>query len=1137
MTPNSGLENFLNLDNIPPHNIKQFVNILGEASKSVNHENLTVLLTIVSDGEGFLSCLTNFFRNMPKETSMQNYEQYPEIIRSISDVFRLILLRLPSRHEKIAEPFEALLVTLRALKRMKILTDEELFNSVFELEEIRDKIYSKERHVAKVDLKSEQEQARFDNEIHPPNDFREIPEYPEREELLPNYKPFLRPSIIVDSYNDLDHYLDVQYRLYREDFISPLREGLDEFMNFIDKPIRRGQNPRFQDIRAYKNVSILGPVSRSNGLNHMLEFDMSNLRRVQWEFSKRLIFGSLVCLSSDKFQTLIFATVANREVKNLKDGLIEVRFEGGAHAVSRLDQHLSYDMIETTAYFEACRHVLFGLQRINDIPFERYIVSCTNDVKHPAYLTEETKFDFSPMLNEDRPFDLAESSLEAAFKSLVLKKSEENISVPVLKPHLWPSKEKLKLDDSQLKAVTSALTREFAIIQGPPGTGKTYIGLKIVKTLLKNKRAWQGERRRPMLVVCYTNHALDQFMEGIHDFMPTGIVRAGSRSSCESLKKCMLSELRQQRRHDRVVRQDVFLSRMAMREDMQTLAKEMADLNKLIVGASSQLLNIEVLERQMNRVHYSQFCEFLWMGYKSKELMHMWLSDGGAIDLQETEEPRNEPGQDNMQHFDTTLNVQTEAEALQMQRLDEQNTDMIGPVVQFRSLDDVNSHGNGYKEKERDNEWTMITKKRKLSNKRIRQMLAERNSMPHWYANRVSDVWALNSRDRWRLYRYWLNKYTTELTAERTRREEKYERIARQLDEVMQQEDKEILQEATVIGMTTTGAAKYRTVLQQIQPSVIVVEEAAEVLEAHIITALSPGCQHLILIGDHKQLRPNPTVYRLAKTYNLEVSLFERMVKNGLRFDCLELQHRMRPEISILMKHIYDDLKDHESVKHFDSIKGVQKNIFLVNHQEEELQNEEIMSHSNEHEALFAMALCQYLLQQGYEASQITILTTYKGQLFRMKAIMKKNAKMFSAVRATVVDNFQGEENDIIILSLVRSNPENKIGFLSIENRVCVALSRARKGFYVIGNFTLLASQSRLWSKIVNDMQREKCFGTSLLLACQKHPQTTIEAATATDFAKAPEGGCLLPCGSRMPCGHVCGLPCHPYDPEHEMIK
>ena len=48
--------------------------------------------------------------------------------------------------------------------------------------------------------------------------------------------------------------------------------------------------------------------------------------------------------------------------------------------------------------------------------------------------------------------------------------------------------------------------------------------------------------RRPILVVCYTNHALDQFLEGIHDFHPQGIVRIGGRSQSEVMKACCLSE-------------------------------------------------------------------------------------------------------------------------------------------------------------------------------------------------------------------------------------------------------------------------------------------------------------------------------------------------------------------------------------------------------------------------------------------------------------------------------------------------------------------------------------------------------------------------------------------------------------------
>ena len=116
-------------------------------------------------------------------------------------------------------------------------------------------------------------------------------------------------------------------------------------------------------------------------------------------------------------------------------------------------------------------------------------------------------------------------------------------------------------------------------------------------------------------------------------------------------------------------------------------------------------------------------------------------------------------------------------------------------------------------------------------------------------------------------------------------------------------------------------------------------EEAAEVLEAHIVTSLTPGCQHLILIGDHQQLRPNPTVYDLQINYDLDVSLFERMVTNGMLFSRLCLQHRMRPEIAKMLDHIYVEpkLQNDESVLDFEDIKGVERNLFFVDHNEGEV--------------------------------------------------------------------------------------------------------------------------------------------------------------------------------------------------------
>lgn len=107
--------------------------------------------------------------------------------------------------------------------------------------------------------------------------------------------------------------------------------------------------------------------------------------------------------------------------------------------------------------------------------------------------------------------------------------------VAILDPNGRLNANQLGLDESQAAAFYVALTQQISIIQGPPGTGKTYLGLRIVETLLKNRGSWIDHQRVPILVICYTNHALDQFLEGILQFTKM-IVRIGGQSKCDALK-------------------------------------------------------------------------------------------------------------------------------------------------------------------------------------------------------------------------------------------------------------------------------------------------------------------------------------------------------------------------------------------------------------------------------------------------------------------------------------------------------------------------------------------------------------------------------------------------------------------------
>ncbi len=99
-------------------------------------------------------------------------------------------------------------------------------------------------------------------------------------------------------------------------------------------------------------------------------------------------------------------------------------------------------------------------------------------------------------------------------------------STPVCRAALEPLLHECTiLDVAQAAAVRLALSSELALIQGPPGTGKTFLGVLIAKVLLQNRP--QAERG-PILTVCYTNHALDQFLEGYASFLFLVVCKSAS---------------------------------------------------------------------------------------------------------------------------------------------------------------------------------------------------------------------------------------------------------------------------------------------------------------------------------------------------------------------------------------------------------------------------------------------------------------------------------------------------------------------------------------------------------------------------------------------------------------------------------
>jgi helicase required for RNAi-mediated heterochromatin assembly 1 len=129
-----------------------------------------------------------------------------------------------------------------------------------------------------------------------------------------------------------------------------------------------------------------------------------------------------------------------------------------------------------------------------------------------------------------------------------------------------------------------------------------------------------------------------------------------------------------------------------------------------------------------------------------------------------------------------------------------------------------------------------------------------------------------------------------------------------------------------------------------------------------------------------------------------------------------------------------------------------------------------------------------YLVLNGVRPEDITVLTFYAGQRKMILKALRNHVNLQGLFfKVATVDSYQGEENKIILLSLVRSNSWDEIGFLSNANRICVALSRAQEGLYLFGNDANLRTNS-MWNTILDILsQTPGRLASEFPLTCMKH--------------------------------------------------
>jgi intron-binding protein aquarius len=251
----------------------------------------------------------------------------------------------------------------------------------------------------------------------------------------------------------------------------------------------------------------------------------------------------------------------------------------------------------------------------------------------------------------------------------------------------------------------------------------------------------------------------------------------------------------------------------------------------------------------------------------------------------------------------------------------------------------------------------------------------------------------------------------------------------------------------------------------------ILMEESAQILEIETFIPLllqnpMDGLNRLkrwIMIGDHHQLPPVIKNMAFQKYSNMEQSLFTRFVRLGVPTIDLDAQGRARPSICTLYQWRYKQLGNLPHVENWPEYKVANPGFWfdyqLINVNDFNGVGESEPNpyfYQNLAEAEYVVAVFMYMRLLGYPAESISVLTTYNGQKHLIRDVISErcadNPLIGRPHKVTTVDKYQGQQNDFILLSLVRTKT---VGHIRDVRRLVVAMSRARLGLYVFARVSL----------------------------------------------------------------------------------
>ncbi|TQS35353.1 hypothetical protein Golomagni_04228 [Golovinomyces magnicellulatus] len=997
-------------------------------------------------------------------------------------------------------------------------------------------------------------------ELPPEETWRNLPHIPNSEEIMgyenplkinaepekwneyqndPVYDPKIPCNIVDRPWPSTSEYISAHYRILREDAIASLRKAVQIFKS----------NPKMMEDSTtyiYTEVTLTGWMFTKKGPVSRVEFCVDRSEtRVRWDQSKRLSQGTIVALSSSQKLFNNDCRVAVVAGRPLEGGLdqnpptIDL-FLGDGDQVW-LDPHEThfckeYVMIEAReGYFEASRYMLIAMQKLMierfrllteilvnysylfyltvlRFPLQKYLVSLDSKVEPPQYLIDQPRLNITSLVNSE-----ANDSIEAKQNLAITNKLR---SIDVL--HDFPKNLASGMDESQLRALKSILTESVSIVQGPPGTGKTYVSVSSLRIMIENL----GPNDPPIIVAAQTNHALDQLLNHIIKFEPN-IVRLGGQSARtnKEIRKRTLFELHQAN-HLQTMSRGLSWCQREFKKLVANLRAILAPLLTASLLTPEQLVTYKVITEDLRKT----FSAANWADDETtdNELVS-WLGKDQIVPI-ERASPVNlglPLEEDSSEHDQKIVTL----------GLDED--------LDLNDLSDVNIG-------ELRGEWVPYLRRFTGNHVGVIDSRKWKKRM-----SKIKDIYEIHENERGTAYRYFEMRVNSCLLKSFKAALKEYEELIYEFQITRGLQDVELIGNLgiKVIGCTTSGLAKYRGLLSALLPRTLLIEEAAETLEGKVMAGIPESIQQIIMVGDHQQLQASCTIRPLEEApYHMRISMFERMIKNKFPYIMLNRQRRMITDVRELLcikeNPFYRNLHDHEIVldrvqarPHIPGMGG--KDTYFFNHNWPEARNIDGSCY-NEDEAEMVVAFFYYLHLNGLEPSKITILTFYRGQKNLILSILKNHASLAHVDYFNVhtVDGYQGEENDVILLSLVRSNMPRSIGFLDNKNRLVVALSRARRGLYIFGNSVTLSTgessdtnggREPLWLPLILHMASKFRYDLDkgLPLTCERHKKVTF-VHDAEDLAKLA-GGCNLKCDrGPLPCNHKCPLTCHIFD--HESV-